>query len=231
MSPDRYDSRRRGVWSHWVPLAVTLTVATAGVAAWAWSQHKDSSEDEHEPGLDYDNADYGDNPVYGVSRDGRPPQQPPRSQGPPTDHESVGVVTAPSDVSGWGARMSGALRRTPSPQQFIETGGKSVAAGFAAAGAAMGKALSSIREEDKTYGNSNPWSEEADAKADRGPLGSARGRKTVAIVVSADSPLAEVDSSGFVEHAVRPGDDQCGPYANRYSRFSLIFLDITTFLK
>ena len=199
MSPNRNDSRRHGVWSHWVPLAVTLTVATAGVAAWAWSQRKDSSEEDHEPGLDYDNADYGDNPAYGASRDGRPPQQPPRPQGPPTDHESVGVATAPSDVSGWGARMSGALRRTPSPQQFFDATGKNVAAGFAAAGAAMGKALSSIREDE---GN-NPWSEEADAKADRAPLGNARGRKTVAIVVSADSPLAEADSNGYIEHAVR----------------------------
>lgn len=193
-----------------MPLAVTLTVATAGVAAWAWSQRKDSSEEDHEPGLDYDNADYGDNPAYGASRDGRPPQQPPRPQGPPTDHESVGVITAPSDASGWGARMSGALRRTPSPQQFLDTTGKSVAAGFAAAGAAMGKALSSIREEDRAYGDSNPWSEEADAKADRAPLGKVRGRKTVAVVVSADSPLAEGDSSGFVEHAVRETCHGCG---------------------
>lgn len=203
MSPDRYDSRRRGVWSHWVPLAVTLTVATAGVAAWAWSQRKETEEDEHD-GLDYANADYDNNPAYGASRNDRPPQQPPRPHAPPDDHESFGVATAaPSDVSaaGWGARMSGALRRTPSPQQFIDSTGKSVAAGFAAAGAAMGKALASIREEDK-YGDNNPWSEEADAKDHRGPLPSTKNRKTVAIIVSADSALAETDANGYLEHAV-----------------------------
>ncbi|KAL6855421.1 hypothetical protein ACO1O0_006567 [Amphichorda felina] len=202
MSPDRYDSRRRGVWSHWVPLAVTLTVATAGVAAWAWSQRKETEEDEHD-GLDYANADYDNNPAYGASRNDRPPQQPPRPHAPPDDHESFGVATAaPSDVSaaGWGARMSGALRRTPSPQQFIDSTGKSVAAGFAAAGAAMGKALASIREEDK-YGDNNPWSEEADAKDHRGPLPSTKNRKTVAIIVSADSALAETDANGYLEHA------------------------------
>lgn len=203
MAPDRYDSRRRGAWSYWVPLAVTLTVATAGVAAWAWSQRKESDDDELEPGLDYDNADYGDNPAYGTSRDGKPPPQPPRPHQGPGDHESVGVATAaPSDVSaaGWGARMSGALRRTPSPQQFIDSTGKTVAAGFAAAGAAMGKALASIREEDK-YGDNNPWSEEADAKDQRAPLPSSKRRKTVAIVVSADSPLANTDASDYLEHA------------------------------
>lgn len=207
MSPDRYDSRRRGVWSHWVPLVVTLTVATAGVAAWAWSQRKEAEEEnDHEPGLDYENADYGDNPPYGATtRDDRPSQPPARPHPPPGDHESYGVGTAaPSDVSGgWGTRMmSGALRRTPSPQQFLDNTGKSVAAGFAAAGAAMGKALASIREEDKGYAE-NPWSEEADAKAERAPSGPHKDRKTVAIVVSADSPMTEGDASGYVEHAVR----------------------------
>ncbi|KAG7151385.1 hypothetical protein HYQ46_012838 [Verticillium longisporum] len=77
MSPP-YDnsSRRRGVWSHWVPLAVTVTVATVGVATWVWSQRKDdnqvSEQDDH-VGLDYDNADYGDNPAYGSSTRGPKP--------------------------------------------------------------------------------------------------------------------------------------------------------------
>lgn len=209
MSPDRYDSRRRGVWSHWVPLAVTLAIATAGVATWAWSQRSDGDNDnDDEPGLDYDNADYGDNPAYGASQGEYGQQQPPRSMPPPPDgHGPVGVAPAPApaagDVSGWGYRMSGALRRTPSPQQFFDSTGKTVAAGFAAAGAAMGKALSSIREDDKQYPDNNPWSEEADAKAERAPLASPKHRKTVAIVVSADSPAAEDATGGYFEHAVR----------------------------
>ncbi|SPQ20578.1 3d411623-6a3a-4396-acf5-62451ea5aa8b [Thermothielavioides terrestris] len=67
MSPPYESSRRRGVWSHWVPLVLTLTVATVGVAAWIWSQREDEDhEDAEQPGayqdLDYENADYGDNP-------------------------------------------------------------------------------------------------------------------------------------------------------------------------
>jgi hypothetical protein len=65
----------------------------------------------------------------------------------------------------------------------------------------MGKALASIREEDK-YGDNNPWSEEADAKDQRAPLPSSKRRKTVAIVVSADSPLANTETSDYLEHAV-----------------------------
>ncbi|VUC20606.1 unnamed protein product [Clonostachys rosea] len=204
MSPDPFDGgsrSRRGVWSHWVPLAITLTVATAGVAAWAWSQRKDSDDDLDEAGLDYDNADYGDNPAYGASRNDITPSKPPRPQQPPyaDDQQSFGVAPGPASEAsapGWGARMSGALRRTPSPQQLIDSTGKSVAAGFAA----MGKALASIREEDK-YSENNPWSEEADLKQERAPVSTNKKRKTVVLVVSADSSLSEVDNSGYHEHA------------------------------
>ncbi|OAA41303.1 peroxin 22-like protein [Metarhizium rileyi] len=203
MSPDRYDrgSSRRGVWSHWVPLAITLTVATAGVAAWVWSQRKDDEEDhalDHEPGLDYENADYGDNPPYGATHHNpRGPDQLPRHVQQGDDAVSFGIATGPSDISagGWGARMSGALRRTPSPQQFFDSTGKTVAAGMAAAGAAMGKALASIREEDKAYAE-NPWQEEADAKKGRVPPSEKKSRKTVAIVVSADIKISDVADDG-----------------------------------
>jgi uncharacterized protein involved in type VI secretion and phage assembly len=93
--------------------------------------------------------------------------------------------------------MSGALRRTPSPQQFIDTAGKTVAAGFATAGAAIGKTLASIREEDKY--NENPWSEEADARRERDPPPGMK-RKTIAVVVSADTSLIDTDASGGGYH-------------------------------
>ena len=207
MASNDRSSRRNGVWSHWVPLAVTLTVATAGVAVWAWSQRKTNDDDEHEPHLDYadyEHGDYGDNPPYGASNNENypppPSQPPPRGEGgfqpgqqPPPGSENQ----APT----WQARMSGALRRTPSPQQFLDQTGKTVAAGVAAAGAVMGKALASIREEDKAYDGANPWSEEADAKRERTPPGSKK-RKVVALVVSADSEVHEGDDSTYHEHAV-----------------------------
>ncbi|KAG5974257.1 hypothetical protein E4U55_008269 [Claviceps digitariae] len=206
MSPNDRGSSRRGVWSHWVPLAVTLTVATAGLAAWVWSQRKDEDQNsvDDELGFDYETADYGDNPPYGASsRDVKAPDQPSRHDSQRADDAaSYGLATAQTDVSapGWGARMSGALRRTPSPQQFFDSTGKTVAAGVAAAGAAMGKALASIREEDKAYGE-NPWSEEADAKKERAPTSRYKTRKTVAIVVSADTKVSNFDDDGTHELA------------------------------
>lgn len=209
MSPDHGSSRsRRGVWSHWVPLAVTLTVATVGVAAWVWSQRKDEDEEaEHVSGLDYANVDYGaDNRAQGSRDIG--PEKPPRPDG-----QSQGIAPGEEEVAGSGWGFRGALRRTPSPQQFFDSTGKTVAAGVAAASAAMGKALASIREEDKSpySGESNPWSEEADAKQEQerqppapaspSAISGGKKHKTVAIVVSADAQSSFEDEDGFHEHA------------------------------
>ncbi|KAK4156388.1 hypothetical protein C8A00DRAFT_41167 [Chaetomidium leptoderma] len=214
MSPPYESSRRRGVWSHWVPLAVTVTVATVGVAAWVWSLHKDDDQEEEteQPagvhhGLDYDNADYGDNPAYGAARDGADPKTPTfgGAQQPRSNNAGDGPGQPPVDSSssGWAA-----LRRTPSPQQFFDSAKRTVAAGVTAAGAAVGTALAAIREEDKVaYADHETWSEEADAKQDRvaGPSSQSKDankrRKKVALVISADNHLDDLDADGFHEHA------------------------------
>ncbi|KAM0294013.1 hypothetical protein ACHAO9_001705 [Fusarium lateritium] len=211
MSPDHGSSRsRRGVWTHWVPLAVTLTVATVGVAAWVWSQRKDEDDEDHH--LDYDNhAHTGDNNQHHGSRDvgSRDLQGPEKPLRP--DDQTHGIALADEEAAngGWGSRVSGALRRTPSPQQFFDSTGKTVAAGVAAASAAMGKALASIREEDKSpFDDTNPWQEEADAKNVRAPadtssplIGGSRRRKTVAIVVSAETGTVPEEEDAYHEHA------------------------------
>lgn len=209
---NRGSSRRRnGVWTHWVPLAVTVTVATVGVAAWIWSQRSNDEEDEEDAitqHLDYEHADYGDNPPYGATRDNVSVRAPPSFRSDlRSDEVGYGVTQADASAPGWGARMSGALRRTPSPQNILDRAGKTVAAGVAAAGTAMGSALAAIREEDKAaFADHETWSEEADAKNEKGPAAQARDhsskkRKTVAIVVSADTQL-DLDEDGYHEHAV-----------------------------
>ncbi|KAF3766046.1 hypothetical protein M406DRAFT_329889 [Cryphonectria parasitica EP155] len=214
---NRGSSRRRhGVWSHWVPLAVTVTVATVGVAAWIWSQRSGSEEEEDEDEaitqhLDYENADYGDNPAYGMTGDGVSSRAPPsfRSDLRP-DEVGYGTTEAVDTTGGstsWGARMSGALRRTPSPQHILDRAGKTVVAGVAAAGTAVGSALAAIREEDKAaFADHETWSEEADAKKEKPSASQTRDhankrRKTVAIVVSADAQLDDMDEDGYHEHA------------------------------
>ena len=93
------------------------------------------------------------------------------------------------------ARMSGALRRTPSPQQIFDEASRRVAAGVSAAGAAVGGALSSIREEDKgDYEDHSRWSEEAAGRAGmagQGAVSGARGQTTGVVLGAAQIPFGE----------------------------------------
>ncbi|ETS73276.1 hypothetical protein PFICI_14881 [Pestalotiopsis fici W106-1] len=199
-------TRRRGVWSHWVPLAVTVTVATVGIAAWAWSQRQNEEEEEGEESppadLDYENADYGDNPAYGaIIRN---------HQYSKAESATYGVTDPHLEAqqnAGWGNSMSGALRRTPSPQQFLSNAGKAVTAGVGAVGAAMGSALAAIREDNIAYADHETWSEEASSRKekDKSVPNQSRDpsklRKAVAVVVSADSNMEDFDEANFHEHA------------------------------
>ncbi|KKP02314.1 hypothetical protein THAR02_05564 [Trichoderma harzianum] len=197
MSPP-YDnhgsSRRRGVWSHWVPLAITLTVATAGLAAWVWSQRKETVEDhaEAEPDLDYENADYGENPAYGAEN---------RRLAPPPEHAQRDSYATGAEMAEGGRGTRTASAFTSQPQHFFDSAGKTVAAGVAAAGAAVGKALASIREEDRPEHETGAWPEERELKREKGPAPSLKKRKTVAIVISADSQFTDDDDDIAHEHA------------------------------
>lgn len=140
------------------------------------------------------------------------------------------------------SRVQGVVRRTPSPQQFFDSAGQRIAAGMAAAGAAVGGALGSIREEDgngkrkeveEGFSDHERWSEEAESKrveaqsgesaaavsshvesfnasVKAGPsstaTGKSRARRTVAVVVSAETSFGdqqEEDVEHHSEHAVR----------------------------
>ena len=214
-------SSRRGTFSYWIPLALTVTVATVGIAAWIWSERSEEDEDDSDvpPGPNpYDRPDYGRNP------DGSVRTGPPSYADVRPGEVAYGTVgqPRPEESQSYMARMSGALRRTPSPQQVFDGVSRSVVGGVAAAGAVVGSALSSIREEDRNaYKDHRTWSEEAESRdpgAESGAVdvrsGSLAGvaptprgngkRKTVAIVVSADTNLDDVDDEeGFHEHAVR----------------------------
>ncbi|KAI0008967.1 hypothetical protein F4779DRAFT_584611 [Xylariaceae sp. FL0662B] len=214
MSSHESSRSRRGAWGHWVPLVVTVTVATVGVAAWAWSQrnNREDEESDLEPAdLDYENADYGENPPYGASKDPYPNTTTGKDPSIRSEDVSYGVSDVHPEASGlsapWGSQMSGALRRTPSPQQFFSNAGKAVAASVTGVSAAVGSALAAIREEDKTaYADHETWSEEAEARRDQQtppsiPRDTTKRRRTVAVVVSADTNMDDLDTDGFHEHA------------------------------
>jgi hypothetical protein len=133
------------------------------------------------------------------------------------------------------ARMQGALRRTPSPQQIFDGASKRVAAGVAAAGAFVGGALTSIREEGRgDFEDHSRWSEEVESRnqqrnqaetktPSQPPTRSIVGaqaaadkkRKTVAIVVSSESSHLPEDLTS--DHVVCCLVDRCDlALAQRY---------------
>ncbi|KAH9869982.1 hypothetical protein J1614_006903 [Plenodomus biglobosus] len=163
---DRYDRRQsstktRSALGFYVPLILTVTVATAGLAAWVWSAREDSQEYSSDDDLSYgeDSSQekrHGKAPLGEVRRDVTG-----LSQG--ITHDDDYNNQNNNDNNSFLGRAQGVIRRTPSPQQLFDSVSKKTAAGLAAAGAAAGAALASIREEDKdeAFGDHNRWSEEA----------------------------------------------------------------------
>lgn len=182
---------------YWIPLAVTVGIATISVAAWIWSERQENEDDD-------EGRDYPD--------DFNQPPPPPGYEGVPPGADfarSTGADARQEDGSVI-ARMQGALRRTPSPQQLFDGASRRVAAGVAAAGAMVGGALSSITEERGDFEDHSRWSEEADLRARggadvaprSGPSTSTKAKKTVALVVSSVAPSDDPEDITLSEHAV-----------------------------
>ena len=212
MPYDSYETRRRGYGTtsqrstlgYWVPLAVTVTIATAGLVAWIWKERKDSEEYHDKPPRP--SGGYNDQPAGKAPyNEGVPGQEPSRSY---PDARYDGSRQQPEDL-GVMSRVQDALRRTPSPQQIFDQASRRVTAGVAAAGAVVGNALSSIKEEKGDYEDHSRWSEEAIARPVDGkstqanPSTAPDKRKIVAIVVSAEAKNIDTEDMGYSQaHAV-----------------------------
>ena len=214
---DRFDRSRRGALTTWVPLVVTVTAAAIGAAAWVLAQHRGRE-------------------------DGDTPRDTPREQSPNgnasdlsdaenTDRHSRNASESEpgyraNESSEWGSRLS----KMASPVgAMLDSAGRRVSAGVAAAGVAMGSALAAITEEERSRASSTepPLSRDARAVAGNTSLPSAGTRpdsvmhdsmphpgsglpggrrRTVAVVLSAEG-LGHGDTSssgggGYVGHAV-----------------------------
>ncbi|KAF2756850.1 hypothetical protein EJ05DRAFT_517198 [Pseudovirgaria hyperparasitica] len=236
-SYDRYDRRRRNqpptrrtTLGYWVPLLITATLAAGGLAAWVWSarNNDDSSDDDTNTDLSYGDP-YTDARARNSNKN--------KDNNSTTYAQSQGVLGGetdarhgadmpgayPPDDAGFMARMSHTIRRTPSPQQAFDLARRNVVAGVAAAGAMVGGALQSIREEEgrDDFGDHARWSEESVQRSATGGVvdagafaegvrgagaGAGAGgkkRKTVAVVLSAESALEELHDAGdhFSENA------------------------------
>lgn len=197
-----------------MPLALTVGIATVGIAAWIWSERSEDDDDENDRDRRRDDEPF---PAPGPGSEAYPAGG---------DYEGTYARSTATDVHGGHpedasmmARMQGALRRTPSPQQILDGASKRVAAGMAAAGAFVGGALTSIREEDRgDFEDHSRWSEEVESRANQreqparaapttreavsGPIPTdKKKRKTIAIVVSSETP--RVDPEEIIsQHAV-----------------------------
>lgn len=188
-----HGASRRSTLGYWVPLFMTVTVATIGLAAWIWSERRDDEDESSED--EQNNGAAPPPPGYASMSGGLPPGPGPGGfQGPPPSGSmgpggyerppvpaagpgyeggarSTGVAPQPQDDGTLISRMSGALKRTPSPQQSYDWASKQVAAGVAAAGAMMGGALTTIREGSQDdFEDHERWSEEADSRDNEKPI-------------------------------------------------------------
>ncbi|KAI2790709.1 hypothetical protein POX_c03555 [Penicillium oxalicum] len=204
---------RRTAMGYWIPLALTVGVATLSIAAWIWSERDDDDDNEQSPN-DHDRIHPTE--LRGAASGDYPPSY--RTE----DHTREGALGAgPEDHPydpGFMARMQGALRRTPSPQQLFDGASRRVMAGVTAAGAYVGGALTSIREENRgDFEDHTRWSEEAQARAVRrdqpsdnapnmggmvaGQTSLEKKRKKVVAVVVSSVTSADSDSISTSEHA------------------------------
>lgn len=203
-------SGSRTVLGYWVPLALTVGIATVSIAAWIWSERNDDEDDEDDSdyGRDDDRRDDGHPPAAGPGREYAQMRAPEFGESHQEDESMM-------------ARMHGALRRTPSPQQIFDGASRRVAASVAAAGALVGGALTSIREEDRgDFEDHSRWSEEVRSRATQQGVPSAsvaeamtsraaavappafeRRKRIVAIVVSSETLHPDQEDLGG-EHAV-----------------------------
>ncbi|KAK4951242.1 hypothetical protein LTR10_010215 [Elasticomyces elasticus] len=258
-------SNHRSALGFWVPVVVTTTLALGGLAAWVWSERSEHDDDEGYPPTarpDVKPQPYPP-PQQQQGGSGLPnysgplPSQSAGAQGQPAPAPSGGEAASyygnsrsgqQQQHEGYGedgggeqtffGQVRGAMRRTPSPQQFYDQASKQVSAGLAAAGGVLGSIMEDgaeheqdsygrrveerrggggggeVREERREeqregFSDHERWSEEAEEKErDRGVVeveserradaarsgrstsdGKQRQRKTVAVVVSADTNM------------------------------------------
>lgn len=150
--PPGSHNRQHSVLGYWVPLIALSTVAVGGLAAWIWSERsahdEDDYPDEKPPRPATGMGGPYNPPAQGSQQQQQPYQPPPGGESSTYYNQSRSTEEHERTDQTFISRMSGLVKRTPSPQQFFDSASKSVAA----AGAAAGAALNSIMEEDHSNG-------------------------------------------------------------------------------
>ncbi|CAD0086690.1 unnamed protein product [Aureobasidium mustum] len=184
---DRYDAARRrqarpgrSALGYWLPLVVTVTIATAGFAAWIWSERQQDDDDDNDRHDDTEDDTY-DHPL-------EYPEDIPQSRDQTSDTRDEGFLS----------RMTG---RTPSPQQFFDNAGQRIRSAVGISGSStLGKQQEGP---DPAFSDNEHWNEEAETKRSQRPAQSSHTTKkpnrTVAIVLNGQDQ--DDESTYPTEHA------------------------------
>lgn len=186
---DRYDTARRrqarpgrSALGYWLPLVVTVTIATAGLAAWIWSERQHDNDDDDDDRQDDTEDDTYDHPIdY--------PEDIPDAQEKGPDSGDQGFLS----------RVAG---RTPSPQRFFDNAGQRIRSAVGLSGSsATGR-----QEErgDPAFSDNEHWNEEAETKRSQRATSTSHAaikpKRTVVVVLNGeeqdDAPVHDT------EHAV-----------------------------
>jgi len=212
--------RSTNTWNYWLPVGITIASAAFGLAVWAWNERRFSSDDEDddETSSDYDKSyerTERDEVVEEQGYEASAQQQAAYAeQGTGEVEETLEVrdteeTQHSEQQNSVFGRVSGAIRRTPSPQQLFGAASKGVASGVAAAGAVVGRGLSALKETDEDFQDHERWGDEAEKQ---GVEASARGpsvsntnpkkKRMVCVVVSAAERDGIQGEGSAIEHAV-----------------------------
>ncbi|KAI5238353.1 hypothetical protein E4T43_07470 [Aureobasidium subglaciale] len=186
---DRYDAARRrqvrpgrSTLGYWIPLVVTVTIATAGLAAWIWSERQQDDDDDNARHDDSDDDKY-DHPLdY------------------PEDLTDDQYDTPEARDEGFLARVTG---RTPPPQQLFDNAGQRIRSAVGLSDQSTGRGQEERGE--PAFSDNEHWNEEAESKRTQRPASQSttnKSRRSVVIVLNADDREHEQDSSAYItEHA------------------------------
>lgn len=222
LSYSRYDRQQRrsnttqrsNTWNYWLPVGITIASAAIGLAVWAWNE-RGGEEYEEYTSSDDDRDDPYAAPQVGGFEAGAQQQTFFNQQSTGEVDQTVEMRDVEQEQNqqmdqqaGMFGRMSGAIRRTPSPRMLFDGASKGVAAGVAAAGAAMGKGLTALKETDEDFQDHERWSDEAEmqgveASASRGVDVKLRKKRVVCVVISAAQQGGFSGTGSAIEHTVR----------------------------
>ena len=192
---DRYDAARRrqarpgrSALGYWLPLVVTVTIATVGLAAWIWSERQ--QDDDH----DNDRHDDAEDDTYDHPLEC--PDDVPQSRGQTSDTPDQGFL----------ARMTG---RTPSPQQLFDNAGQRIRS---AVGLPGSSAVEKQQEgPDPAFSDNEHWNEEAETKRSQRPAQSShqtnKSKRTVVVVLNGQDQ--DDEPTYRTEHAVSSTQCSC----------------------